>query len=423
MVKLNIRYWVRFSLVNLAIVAALGVLMRYKIGFEFPFFNQKFIQHAHSHFAFAGWITHTLITLMTWFLHQRLPLFSMNKYQWLIITNMICAYGMLFSFAAEGYGTISITFSTLSVLVSWTFAWIFWRDSRPLLKTDPAIKWFYSALIFNVISALGTFYLARMMATGDYHTDRYLMSVYFYLHFQYNGWFLFACLGLASGYLTGLKGTPVNDLLPFRILTVSCIPTYLLSILWIDLAMWVYVLVVASALAQLYGWWLIIVIVRSKLIEIKNNLSAVGRFLFVYVAIALTIKMLLQLGSTIPSVSHMAFSFRPIVIAYLHLVLLAVISVSVIALFYAFNLVNKSKSMHRALLTFLASVFLNELVLAIQGAASISYTLVPGVNWLLLVVSVLILVAVAGMLWANERSFVDRGFSKFDLISKNTNHS
>ncbi|HRN44574.1 MAG TPA: hypothetical protein PLH20_07300, partial [Flavobacterium sp.] len=53
--KLNIQFWLKFSLLNLCLVAALGVLMRYKIGFEFPFFNQKNILHSHSHFAFSGW--------------------------------------------------------------------------------------------------------------------------------------------------------------------------------------------------------------------------------------------------------------------------------------------------------------------------------------------------------------------------------
>lgn len=49
----NPKFWLRFSVINLLIVALLGTLMRYKIGFEFPFFNQKNIQHSHSHFAFA----------------------------------------------------------------------------------------------------------------------------------------------------------------------------------------------------------------------------------------------------------------------------------------------------------------------------------------------------------------------------------
>ena len=52
---------VRLLLLNLLIVASLGVLMRYKIAFEFPFFNQKNIQHAHSYFAFSGWVTQALL--------------------------------------------------------------------------------------------------------------------------------------------------------------------------------------------------------------------------------------------------------------------------------------------------------------------------------------------------------------------------
>jgi hypothetical protein len=45
--------------------------MRYKIGFEFPFFDQKHLQHSHSHFAFSGWISHTLMVLMIVFLEKK----------------------------------------------------------------------------------------------------------------------------------------------------------------------------------------------------------------------------------------------------------------------------------------------------------------------------------------------------------------
>ena len=45
--------WLHISILNLSIVALLGVIMRYKIGFEFPYFDQKHIHHSHSHFAFT----------------------------------------------------------------------------------------------------------------------------------------------------------------------------------------------------------------------------------------------------------------------------------------------------------------------------------------------------------------------------------
>ena len=62
--------WLRISLFNLCIVAIIGVIMRYKIGFEFPYFDQKHLQHAHSHFAFYGWIAHTLYSFMVSFLYN-----------------------------------------------------------------------------------------------------------------------------------------------------------------------------------------------------------------------------------------------------------------------------------------------------------------------------------------------------------------
>lgn len=51
----------RYSVISLFIVAVLGTLMRYKIAFSFPYFDQKNLLHAHSYFAFSGWISHFFI--------------------------------------------------------------------------------------------------------------------------------------------------------------------------------------------------------------------------------------------------------------------------------------------------------------------------------------------------------------------------
>ena len=65
-------FWLKISLFNLLLVALLGLLLRYKMGFDFAYFDHKFLLHSHSHFAFSGWITHTLMVLMLVFLsHQR----------------------------------------------------------------------------------------------------------------------------------------------------------------------------------------------------------------------------------------------------------------------------------------------------------------------------------------------------------------
>ena len=110
--------WIRIAVINLAIVAVLGAVMRYKIGFALPFLDQKFLQEAHSHFAFTGWITHTLYFLLVNVFRSSLPSIHEKGYRLLILGNLLTAYGMLVSFAIQGYGPVSIVFALSLIHIS-----------------------------------------------------------------------------------------------------------------------------------------------------------------------------------------------------------------------------------------------------------------------------------------------------------------
>ena len=99
---------------------------------------------------------------------------------------------------------------------------------------------------------------------------------------------------------------------------------------------------------------------------------------------------MLQLGSTIPEISKLAFGFRPIVIAYLHLVLLAIISLFLLFYIYANNFIFMNKKIKVGIIIFSIGVLLNEVILAIQGIASFSYTIVPLANELLFLVAIIL---------------------------------
>ena len=392
--KLNISFWLKFSLLNLCIVALLGTLMRYKIGFEFPYLDQKNIQHSHSHFAFAGWISHTLMTLMVYYLQQNIGSFLGQKYKKIIIANLVCAYGMLVFFIIQGYGLFSISFSTASVLVSYYFAYQFFRDLKQLDSNLLSKNWFQAALLFSVISSLGTFYLAYMMASKNIVQEWYLSSIYYYLHFQYNGWFFFACMGLLFGFLNLKKSEHVFYNRAYILFAAACLPSYFLSTLWLKLSLWIYILAVMSAIVQVYAWFkLLLVLKKTKGITVAHY-PAFLRYILLFVGFALTIKLLLQLGSTIPSLSDLAFGFRPIVIAYLHLVLLAVISLFLLFYVYANQLLFLDNKVRLGVILFSIGVFLNEIVLAVQGVASFSYTVIPHVDGLLFTVAVLLLTSI-----------------------------
>lgn len=392
--KLNIKFWLKFSLINLCIVASLGVLMRYKIGFEFPYFNQKNILHSHSHFAFAGWITHTLMTLMVYYLQDKIGVLDTNKYKKIIIANLICSYGMLVFFIIQGYGMFSIFFSTASILVSYAFGYYYLKDLKKIDTDLAAINWFRAALIFNIISSFGTFYLAYMMASKNVIQDLYLSSIYYFLHFQYNGWFFFACMGLFFAFLNLKKSDHSFFEVSLKLFATACIPAYFLSILWLKVPVWIYIITAIAATIQVFAWFKLLFILIKTQKEFINNFAPLLRYILCFVGLALSIKFILQLGSTIPVLSQMAFGFRPIVIAYLHLVLLAVISLFLLFYIYAKHFIILNSKIKIGLIIFSLGVFFNELVLAVQGIASFSYTMIPYVNEILFGVALLLLLGI-----------------------------
>ena len=401
--KLNFSYWIKFSLLNLLLVATLGLLMRYKIAFELPFIHQKNIQHSHSHFAFAGWVSQTLIVLMVHFLSKQNVSINLEKYKKVFIANLICAYIMLFSFIFQGYGLISILFSTLSIFVSFWFAILYFKDLKLLPKDNLSKNWFKAALFFNVISSLGTFALAYMMVTKNLPQDYYLSSIYFYLHFQYNGWFWFACVGLFINQLTPSLIIEKANKSIFIWFFISCIPAYLLSVLWLELPIWVYSLTVISAVLQALAWIKFTKVIMPSFIK-SFTLAPFFKWIYISIIACVSIKFLLQLGSTIPVVGDLAFGFRPIVIAYLHLVLLAIISGFLLVYLFTNQLVIENNSIKKALALFIIGIFLNELVLAVQGIASFSYTIIPNANEMLFGVAIILFFGAFRMFYLNSKN-------------------
>ena len=383
---LNSKLWLKTSIINLLLVAILGLLMRYKIGFEFPFLDQKHLQHSHSHFAFSGWISHTLMVLMIGFLEYKIKKTEVQfikKYNLLLITNLICSYGMLISFIIQGYGAISILFSTSSIVIACVFTFFYFKDLKLISHEDLSKNWFKASLFFNVISSLGTFALAYMMVSKNIQQNEYLSSIYFYLHFQYNGWFFFACMGLLISFLQLKKAENLFFNKTFWLFFVSCIPAYFLSTLWLKLPTWIYVLTLLSALIQTVTWFKFLFVIIKLKSNFLEKYPLVLRYILFFVGVALSLKFILQLGSTIPALSQLAFGFRPIVIAYLHLVLLAIISLFLLFYIYANQFLTFNKQIKNGIIIFSVGVLLNEIILAIQGIASFSYTLIPFVNEML----------------------------------------
>lgn len=384
------RWWLKLSLLSLTLVAGLGLLMRYKIGFSFPFLEQKSIQFAHSYFAFYGWISQTLMVFMVAIVRKYgHPSWRYNK---LFLANFLSSLGLLISFMFFGYGLASSVFSAILIIISYIFAVCFLKDMRRAEVPRTVANWFLAAIFFNILSTLGSIVLAWMMLTKNLHQNAYLALVYYFLHFQYNGWFFFACMGLLADFTRSYDRVNRKA---FRLFTMACIPAYLLSVLWFNLPVWLDIVIGIAALMQIVGWFVQYRnLMQVKPVEITSQ-PPILKYILAFVGIALSIKLLLQLGSTVPAISKLAFGFRPIVIAYLHLVLLAVISLFLLFYMYANGFFRVNQRIKIGLWLFSTGVFLNELVLGIQGIAGFSYTIVPYVNEILFGIAMLLFLSAA----------------------------
>jgi len=382
--------WLSISILNLLFVAALGLILRYKIAYSLPFLDQKNILHSHSHFAFSGWISQTLMILMIYYLSRILGQEINNRYRWLLYANLISSYGMMITFIIQGYGLYSISFSTLNIFAFYAFAYYFWKDLNKIKEKSTSILWFKAALIFGLISSFGAFYLAYMMANKMTNQDMYLSSIYFFLHFQYNGWFLFAGLGLLTDKLEIITGERKKLYRAFQLFCFACIPAYFLSILWMEFISNIYILLIAAVIAQLVAWIIILKVYYKSRSLMRQKITNYGKILLILAALAFTIKLLLQSGSIHPELSHLSYGFRPIIIGYLHLVLLGVTSIFLLGFIVSFELVSVNKLLIWGISIFVGGVIINELLLMTQGLAALSYTAIPYINEMLLTAAIIL---------------------------------
>lgn len=353
--------------------------MRYKISFAMPWIDQKHILHAHSHLAFVGWVSHTLMVLIGLYIHNFTHK-SMKRLMPFIILNLVAAYGMLISFVLSGYSLISIGFSTLSLVVFFGFAYVIWTGLSVSVIPVIVRYWIRLALICGMVSFLGTLSLAYMMAIQDVTEKKYLASTYFYLHFQYNGWFLFSCMALFFAKLRDWGIRFQHQLPIFWLFALSVLPAYILSTLWMPIPTWMYIIVILAAVAQVIALILFLQNVIKNRAQFKSKVNSVIRMCFNLSLFALTIKVLLQLGSVVPYLGNLAFGYRSIVIGYLHLALLGVITIFLLGYIVGISKSYNNKNVKLGIVIFLIGVILNELALMIQGVGGLFFIFVPYMN-------------------------------------------
>lgn len=389
------RNWLAVAITNLLLVAIAGVIMRYKIIFSLPFVQQKNLLHAHSHFAFSGWLSLALCTLLLLVL-SRHALIDLKKYRRLFIFSQVSSFGMLLTFPFTGYAFLSIFFSTCYIIYSYLFTYAYIKDLKGSSLNPEIKRWFRTGLWLWCISSLGAFALAAMMALKIQEQFLQIGSVYFFLHFQYNGWFIYAVIGL---FLYAFAKKSSNSNILYQVLTWSIIPSYFLSTLWMEVPQWVNLMAYIAAITQLWAikeLW--------RFLPRYNEISGIREIRWlIFLAISfLILKFLFQGMSAVPYLSEYAFGLRPIVIGFLHLVFLGVISLFIFGYGMHEQLIPENKLVKTGLKLFITGVILNEIILFSQGLGAMFMYSVPYTPPSLFVVALLLMLS-SGLIIAGNR--------------------
>ncbi|WP_029037658.1 hypothetical protein [Salinimicrobium xinjiangense] len=306
------------------LVGLLGVFLRFFFVIPIPA-NFRYVVHAHSHIALLGWVYIALTTLI-YKMHFSRAGFG-KIYKRIFWFTQITLIGMLVTFPFTGYALFSITFSTLFLIASYFMAWFILKKTPPPYRSRSSFKLIKASLWYMIFSSIGPWALGGIMTTLGSGSIWYKMAIYFYLHFQYNAWFLLALLGIFFYFLEQQNLEPQKGHFKsfYWQLNAAVILSFFLSVLFTEPHWIYYVLGGTGAVLQITAFlklWQMINPIWKQL-----QFSSFLKLLLKLTGVLLAVKLLLQLFSAIPYFANLAFNFPDFVIGYLHWVFLGVVSI------------------------------------------------------------------------------------------------
>lgn len=392
-----IRVGVFFSIANFLITAGIGALLRFNTIFLIPGLNDRYWIHAHSHVGFLGWVFTILIILCFGFFMPKNARINRKVYR-LIIYFQVSILGMLATFPFMGYATPSIIFSTLHMILSVAFVILFFKNNDGV---GLAVKFMKAGLIFMLISSLGPLALGPIIVGGMKGTEWYDMAIYYYLHFQYNGWFTFAVFALLMQLLeqTGLK-VEKGSLL-YVLLIIGTIMTLALSALGFGFSLYTQIVGMTGAVLQLLAAWLLLKILFRKDDFRKLIHNQWVRWFYGVALFSWLVKIVMQFLSALPIMADFIFYSRDAIMTYLHLSFLGFTSSFIVGLLIDKKYLSIDSVVARfGYILFLVGVVTMELTIGIRSIPQyLSLDFYKHLNSLLFFESIILLMSVLIMLF------------------------
>ena len=350
------------------------------------FFNIRHVTHSHSHIGLLGCIYTILSSLICqYFLRET----DRKPYFILFLCTQFCILGMLFSFPFGGYFLYSIIFSSLFIICTYWFSIFFLKRSKKynfirfsISKSVDAehdkplsLKFVHWGIYFLILSSIGIWLLPIAIVKAGKGSDWYNSALYFFLHFQYNGWFLAVLFGLLVGEIEHksllnskrLKGALYNFVIgTIGSVTLSWVGFFNEPILYI--------------IGNISGFLLLASIFELYRAYMQLEKPAFLMQMFLLLCMLKTIFMFL---GSFPWIAEVVLPNREFVISYLHFTFLGVIGFGVL------HFLEKNLHIHFPYwsLSLYTTAFVgSEILITYKGIAILCELFVPDNYYLLLVV-------------------------------------
>lgn len=389
------------SLFFLTITALSGIWMRlYFVAPNAQTLPFEHILHGHSHMAILGW---TFLAMFV--LYVKLTWESMPKKKHaiaILYTILVVTLMMFIAFLYEGYATYSIILSVIHIFVEYwviIFIWITLKYIPHMTRTPR--RFMYASLLSLFLSTLGPFSLGAIAANGLRESPLFEMAIYFYLHFQYNGWLFFMLIGLFLFFLQKNKITYNEKWIQcsFWIYFISLFPAYFSAILWYDIGIGGYIAAFIGVIGQCIAILLLIGTIFPAYHSFHALFSKHMKISYIFVAFILLMKQFMEFGLLIPGFSSLIYETRSVIIGYLHLTLLGFITMFILNLYQSTQLLDETKKrVTYGIAIFLGGFVVQEVILFCSALfAWTNGWIIPYQNELLLSATILLLVGICSI--------------------------
>lgn len=358
------KHWILICFINFFVAALMGLLLRLLYVTPISWANFQFLLHGHSHVAMLGWVYLMSYSLIV---HFFIPKEAQQKpvYNRLFWVTQIAVTGMMVRFPVEGYALFSIIFSTLHIFCSYYFCRLAWKDAET--SSLPEKELLRTALFFMVLSTLGVWCLGPAVGLLGKASAFYQIAIQFFLHFQFNGWFLFAVLALFFHQLKAIINEKQFRLF-YNLLVSATILTLFLPVSWyLDYVVFYWINSLGVVL-QLGVFVVFIQIIKPHFKTSFSALQPIEKIVYGFALFSLGLKIGIQLLVLIPGLDQISHQIRNFVIGYIHLTMLGIITSFLLGLALHNKLINgKSKMIHWGILLFLLGFVATEMLLFLQG--------------------------------------------------------